>query len=126
MRKKEVRIIKALACAVFAITFMAVVVGLLIASSGVPANEVSREPIDVRYTEAHTGIETDYVNKYDVYKGEFVLLPETKTVHHNAEWAIQYRITYDNGKQKTKWCACTELEYNRVKAVLIAGGADNG
>ena len=116
---------KVLATITLVIIFMTVAVSLMLTSCGDPATEVSRDPVDVRYTEAYTGIETDYVHKYDWYSGDWVLLPETKTVHHGAEWFIQYRITYDNGEQKTKWYACTELEYNRVKAELIAGGADN-
>lgn len=86
--------------------------------------EVSREPVDVRYTEAYEGIETGYQHKYDWWKGDFVLVPVVKTVHHNAKWEIKYRVTYDNGEEKTEWCKCTEAEYNNAKAEL--GGAEDG
>ena len=82
------------------------------------AEVVEQLPIDVRHTEAHDSIETDYQYKYNMWKGEYVLVPVVKTVHHEETWSVQYRITYDNGKQKTKWIDCTELEYERIKAML--------
>lgn len=86
--------------------------------------EVSREIIDTRYTEAYNGVETEYEYKYDWWKGDFVLVPVMKTVHYNEKYEIQYRITYDNGSEETKWCVCTEAEYKQAVAEL--GGADNG
>ena len=80
--------------------------------------EVSREIVDTQHTEAYSGVETDYEYKYNWWKGEFQLVPVVKTVHHNAKWQIQYRITYDNGSQKTEWCNCTEAEYNQAVAEL--------
>ena len=80
--------------------------------------EVSREIVDTNYTEAYSGVETDYQYKYNLLKGEFQLVPVVKTVHHNAKWKIKYLITYDNGSQKTEWCSCTEAEYNQAVAEL--------
>ncbi len=86
------------------------------------ATEVSREAIDVRYTEAYDRVETSYQHKFDILSGGFVLVPVVKTVHHEAKWEIRYRITYDNGGRSTEWCECSEREYNRVKRDLFAGG----
>lgn len=90
-------------------------VATLLAGCAEPRTEVSRVPVDVSYTEAYDAIETDYDYKYNVWEGEWQLVPVMKTVHHNAKWEIQYRIVYDNGTEKTEWCNCTEAEYNRVK-----------
>lgn len=79
-----------------------------------PPTEVSREPVDVRYTAAYEGIETEYQYVFDWLKGDFVYVPVVKTVRHEAKWEIQYLITYDNGEEKTEWCICTEAEYNQV------------
>ena len=86
------------------------------------ATEVSREAIDVRYTEACDRVETSYQYKYDILRGGFALVPVVKTVHHEAKWEIRYVVTYDNGRKNTEWCECSEYEYNRVKSDLFAGG----
>ncbi len=86
------------------------------------ATEVSREPIDVRYTEACDRIETFYQHKYDFWQDDFVLVPVVKTVHHEAKWEIRYLVTYDDGSKRTEWCECSEYEYNRAKSNLDTGG----
>ena len=97
-----------------AVILLSVMVVALCAGCELPT-EVSREPVDVRYTEAYEGIETSYEYKYDWWRGDFVYMPIVKTVRHEAKWEIQYLITYDNGEEKTEWCRCTESEYNQVK-----------
>lgn len=107
---------------VIAIIVLLVMVATICAGCGETPAEVSRVPVDVRYTEAFEGITTEYKYKYDWWKGDFVLVPVMKTVRHDAKWEIQYRITYDNGEEQTEWCACTEAEYNSTKDKLVAGG----
>ena len=76
--------------------------------------EVSREVIDWSYTAPFDGMETDYVYKYNVFSGEFVLVPEVKTVHHDAVYKIQYRVTYDDGSTADVWEEVTAAEYEKV------------
>ena len=80
--------------------------------------EVSREPIDVKYTEAYDAVETDYTYRFNWWSGNNQIIPAVKTVHHDEEWSIQYLVTYAEGNQGTVWCSCTEEEYNRVKDEL--------
>ena len=111
---------------VISIILLSVMIIAMCSGCAEPPVEVSREPIDVRYTEAYESIETDYQHQYSWLKGEFVLVPNVKTVRHEAKWEIQYRITYDNGTEETEWCKCTEVEYNKVKSELTAGERREG
>ena len=52
------------------------------------------------------------MHKYDMWKGEFVMVPEIHTVHHNAKYQILYRITYDNGSTNERWVDVGEAAYN--------------
>lgn len=87
--------------------------------------EVSREPVDVRYTPPYEGVETKHDYVYDWWRGDFVLVPVVQTVHHQAKWEIQYKVTYSNGEERTVWDSCTESEYNSTKDKLY-WGADDG
>lgn len=78
--------------------------------------EIKRESIDCRYTPPYDGIETNYVHKYDWWQGDFVLVPEVKTVHHDAVYEIKYRITYDDGSTKDIWETVTANEYNEYRS----------
>lgn len=98
-----------------------ITITVMFVGCGEGLTEISREPIDVKYTEAYDSIETDYQYKYNVFRGEMQLVPVVKTVHHAAAWSIQYRITYGNGRQETVWCSCTEEEYNRTKQMVGDG-----
>lgn len=80
------------------------------------AEEISREAIDRRYIAPYDGVETDYVYKYDMWKGEFVMVPEIRTVHHNAKYQILYRITYDNGSTDERWVDVGEATYNAFES----------
>ena len=109
---------------VFAIIFCIFLMTATLSGCGEVSAEVSREPIDVKYTEAYSSVETEYEYKYNVWKGEFQLVPVVKTVHHDEGWEIQYLITYAAGNQDTEWCSCTEEEYNRVKSELMLDEQD--
>lgn len=82
------------------------------------AEEVSRKAVDVRYTPAYEGVETNYVHKYDWYVGGFVMVPEIQTVHHAEKYSICYEITYDDGSTNTLWLDCTYSEYIEVQKKL--------
>lgn len=107
------------------VILLIVTVVILCAGCAEPRAEVSREPVDVRYTEAYTEIKTDYQYKYNILGSGWTLVPIVRSVHHEATWEIQYRIIYDNGDEKTEWCRCTEVEYNKIKSELVARGADD-
>lgn len=66
-------------------------------------SEVSREAVDRRYSAAYDSIETDYQYKYNLFEGEFVLVPEVKTVHHEEVYEVLYRVTYDDGSTRDRW-----------------------
>lgn len=85
-------------------------------SACTPKTEVSREAIDHKYTAAYDSVETEYKHTYDVWKGEFVLVPYVHTVHHDAKYEIQYRITYDDGSTVTNWECVSKAEYERATA----------
>lgn len=106
---------------VLAVILLTIVIVTIFAACCELPTEVSREPIDVKYTEACSAIVTDYEYKYNAWKGEMQLVPNTRTVFYDENWSIQYRISYDNGKSETKWCDCTEAEYNRVKEAISDG-----
>lgn len=76
--------------------------------------EVSREIMDWSYTAPYDSVETDYVYKYNLWKGEFDLVPKISTVHHDAEYQIKYRITYDDGTTSDIWETVTAAEYKEV------------
>jgi len=82
------------------------------------------EPVDVRYTEAFSQIETDYVYKFNVLKGEFQLVPNTHTVHHPEKWEILLVIFYSDNTESHKWRKCTEAEYLAVKNYLDSGSCN--
>lgn len=109
-----------------AIILLSVMAITLCAACGEPVTEVSREPVDVRYTEAYDAMETDYEYVFDWWKGDFVLVPVMHTVRHEAKWEIQYRIVRSDGSEKTEWVACTEEEYNSTKDKLAAGEEEEG
>lgn len=77
--------------------------------------EVGREAIDWSYTAPCEALETDYVYKYDMFKGGFVFVPEIKTVHHDAVYEILYRITYEDGSTADVWEEVAAAEYEKVR-----------
>ena len=76
------------------------------------AEEISREEIDKRYVAPYDSVETDYIHRYDVWEGKFVMVPKIHTVHHDAKYQILYRITYDNGSTDERWVDVGEAAYN--------------
>ena len=89
---------------------LAVVLVMVLLCAGCAA-EVSREPIDRRYIAAHSEMETNYVHRFDMWKGEMVMVPEIRTVQHPEKFQILYRITYDNGTTADQWVDVSRDEY---------------
>lgn len=101
---------------------IAAIVYLTITLSGcVTTNAiVSESPIDADYIPAHDEIETTQEYEIDLLGdgGLFKLMPNTHTVHHPAEYKIQYRRTYENGDTDTYWKEVERDEYERIVDIL--------
>lgn len=80
--------------------------------------ETGREAVEVRYTPAVDKVETDYVYKYNWYLDEFVLLPDTKTVHHEEEYEVRYNITYEDGSVRSEWQTVDKETYEKARDKL--------
>ena len=76
--------------------------------------EASRQIIDRRYTAPYSSVETEYIHKFDWLKCEFVLVPEVKTVYHDAAYEVLYRITYEDGSTKDVWVKVGIAEYENA------------
>lgn len=95
-----------------AVFFLAILMLLSIVSCGYSASdEVRRTAIDRRYTAAYDSIETSYRYKYDFWGGDFVLVPDVKTVHHDEKYEVLYRITYKDGSERDSWETVGEKEW---------------
>ena len=77
--------------------------------------EASRDVIDCCYTPAHEEVVTEYEYKYDAWKGEYRLMPNTHTKKYNEKYELLYKITYDDGSSEEKWQEVTEKEYSEFK-----------
>lgn len=80
--------------------------------------EIDREAIEAKYTEAYDNVETDYDYQYNWYTGEFVLLPNTRTVHHDEKYEIKYKITYDDESVKYEWKTVDKETYEKARDKL--------
>lgn len=80
--------------------------------------ETDREAIEVKYTAAYDNVETDYDYQYNWYTSEFVLLPNTRTVHHEEEYEVKYKITYDDESVKYEWKTVDKETYEKARDKL--------
>ena len=94
------------------------IIALVISLTACYRTEVSKEPIDYRYTEQSQAIKTEYKHKYSFLKGEFVMIPEVKTVTVPEKYEIKYRITYDDGSTSEEWREVGKLVYDNEKRLL--------
>ena len=86
---------------------------------------VSEKPIDAQYIAPYDAVETEYNYKYDWWNGEFKYLPETKTVHHAAEYKVQYERVWENGYTETYWAVVSKAEYENILQQIKKGGEKN-
>ena len=93
---------------IIALTTVALIVAsMLCACHG---NEVYLEPMDYRFTPAHTEIETDIEH---VYIGDtWVSIPVSHSVFYSDEYEILYRITYEDGAVEDHWKTVGKREYD--------------
>lgn len=80
--------------------------------------EIERKAVDVRYSAACDKVETDYVYKYNWIEGEYILLPDTKTVHYDEKYEIRYNITYDDGSTSSEWQTVDKETYEKERDKL--------
>lgn len=55
------------------------------------------QAVEVKYTAACDRIETEMVYRYNWLSDEFVLVPDTHTVHYDEKYEVRYNITYSDG-----------------------------
>lgn len=79
------------------------------------AEEVTRVPVDCRYTEAWSGVETRTEYEYDIWNGRHVLVPKIETVHHPEKYELLWKITYSDGTTQEHWESCTVKEYEAFR-----------
>ena len=84
---------------------------------------VDKEPVDVRYTEAHTELKPF---TYCIPAGKAIIpVVTTRPVRYPEKWEIQWLLFYADNTESHKWIECTESEYLEVKEYLDIGGADD-
>lgn len=72
---------------------------------------VNKVPKERRFTEAHSEIYT-YIQMLPQGDGKFLFVPMTNSRYVNDRYEIMYEITYENGRQTTRWETVTETEYD--------------
>lgn len=90
------KILSILICTVF-------LVYVLCACGEKPTVE-NRQAVDVKYTAACDKIETEMVYRYNWFSDDFVLVPDTHTVHYDEKYEVRYIITYSDGTTSSEWC----------------------
>ena len=105
---------------IISLTFFTIVLLALIGCTF--PEEISRDPIDIRYTPAFSGVETTYTHKYSFLDDGFKLVPDVKTVYHAEKWEVQYLITYDNGGTEKIWREVSRFVYAEAEELLQNGG----
>lgn len=83
---------------------------------------IDKEPIDVRYTEAHDQLVTSII---PISTGKtIVMVPNYYTVHHDEKWEIKWLLIYDDESKTTKWLECSEEDYYIIKEYLDSGSCE--
>lgn len=78
----------------------------------------SSQAVEVKYTAACDKIETEMVYRYDWYNGDFVLLPDTHTIHYNEKYEVRYNITYSDDTTESEWREVDKDTYEKVNDEL--------
>lgn len=91
-----------------------IVLVVSLCSCGFP-EEVERTAIDCRYTEAHTELVTEYKHVFSLWKGDFVLVPDTHTKFFPDKYELLYIVKYDDGTSCEKWEEVSQNEYISFK-----------
>lgn len=95
--------------------------GIVCIGENTKPQEISRQAVDVKYTEAHDEIETTVEYTFDILNGGFVLVPITKTVHCEDKYEIEYLILYSNQSEKRIWQEVSKDEYLKAEVKINEG-----
>lgn len=82
------------------------------------AEVVSETPIDTEYVAAYDAMETVYEYKYDWIHSDWKYLPVYKSVHHEAEYKVQYKIVYSDGSDTTTWRKVDKQTYEEAVRIV--------
>ena len=75
-------------------------------------------PLDTRYTEAYTAIETDVRSEYSTAHDGFVPIPYTYTVYYHEKWEVLYLVVYEDDTTKERWEEVSKYVYRDVDDLL--------
>ena len=106
------------------IIIVAIAITILLVGCGL-AQEVSRVPVDCRYTPGHTEIVTETKYEYNLLKGEFQLVPYTKSKWVDDAYQVKSRITYDDGTTRYQWKSVGKADYEAVKGAKTDENAES-
>lgn len=101
---------------------VAILATSLLTACGEAPVVVDKEPIDVRYTEAHTELQK-YTQPIWTGKAMF-MIPMTRTVNHPEKWEIRWLFFYSDNSESKVWIECTESDYLAVKNYLDSGSCN--
>lgn len=95
--------------------------GIVCIGDNTKPQEISRQVVDVKYTEAHDEIETTVEYAFDILNGGFALVPITETVHYEDKYEIEYLILYSNQPEKRIWQEVSKDEYLKAEVKINEG-----
>jgi len=75
-------------------------------------------PLDTRYTEAYTAIETDVRREYSAAHEGYVPTPYTYTVYYHEKWEVLYLVVYEDDTTKERWEEVSKYVYRDVDELL--------
>lgn len=97
-----------------------VILGIVILLQGCAEVE-TKYIVDYRYNEPRNDVVTEYTYKYNIWKEERELVPDTHTVYVPESYELMWEYIYDNGHKERKWEKCTRFEYEDARKELGNG-----
>lgn len=98
---------------VFALAALLVV--LIVLAGCTHKNVVCKEPLDVRFTPAHT-----WHTVVPVPMGKHIF-PMPRTYYYGDQWEVLYLITYDDGSTSKQWREVDQNTYEEARIALKEG-----
>jgi len=96
----------------------AVVVTLVVSCLVGCAQVETKYIVDYRYNEPRSDIVTEYTYKYNIWKEERELVPDTHTVYVPECYELMWEYQYDDGHKERRWEECTRFEYENAQKEL--------
>lgn len=104
------RLLSILLCAVF--------MAYILCACGEKPEIETMQAVEVKYTAVCDRIETEMAYRYNWLSDEFVLVPDTHTVHYDEKYEVRYNITYVDGTAESEWHEVDKDTYEKVKDEL--------